>query len=634
MRLSSAIVFSLTFLFVFQTPQETIRQHYEAAEAQRRAGNLSAAELEYTAILAEGYQRLAQIYSVEEDYQREIPLLESAAGYQPNSTSILLALAIARFNEKQYDAAIDSARKALLIDPQSADAHQMLGKSYFMLGDVTKAISELESAVKLAPDDIEVTYTLGIAYLRNRQKDAAKQLYQSMVSQFGDRPQLHIVIGRAYRQSGLLPEAAEEFKKAIALDPHFPRSHYYLGITYLLDEGQTKLTEASNEFNLELAANPDEFFANYYLGVIYIFQRKWDLAIRVLQKASAIEPNNPDPYFQISQAYQELNQHEQAIEVLKKSIALNPELSHNKGQVTAAHHRLAQSLLKLGQTEAGQKELEIASELKAQVFKLEQSQAATPALLASVSSAQETNTSLLGLKQRISGESNRQDQNKLSELKSGAAYYQKILATAHNNVGLLRAERQDYTGAIQQFALAVKWNPTQQGLDYNLGLAYYKSGLFERAIPALEKELQAHQENLLARVLLGMSYFLAEKYIRASQLLEPIGASTAADTNTYYALASSLIAQNKIQPAEEIFARMKATTGEGPYLHLLMAQLRLSKGDRAGALKELTEATKVDQIVPGVHFHAGLLYLKLASKDQAIRQFDEELTQHPNDITT
>ena len=126
------------------------------------------------------------------------------------------------------------------------------------------------------------------------------------------------------------------------------------------------------EFQIEVAANPDEFFANYYLGVVYIFQRKWDLAIHFLQKAATIQPNNPDPYFQLGQAYQELNKHEQAIEVLKKAIALNPDLGHNKGQVTTAHHRLAQSLLKTGQTEAGQRELQIASDLKAQAFKLEQ----------------------------------------------------------------------------------------------------------------------------------------------------------------------------------------------------------------------------------------------------------------------
>jgi tetratricopeptide (TPR) repeat protein len=106
----------------------------------------------------------------------------------------------------------------------------------------------------------------------------------------------------------------------------------------------------------------------------------------------------------------------------------------------------------------------------------------------------------------ISGSIQR-DEKTTQELKSSADYYQKILATVHNNVGLLRAERQDFRAAAEQFALAVKWNPEQEGLDYNLGLAYYKSELYERAIPPLEKELKTRPANRPARLLLSMSRF-------------------------------------------------------------------------------------------------------------------------------
>src|SRR6185436_15368160 len=103
------------------------------------------------------------------------------------------------------------------------------------------------------------------------------------------------------------------------------------------------------------------------------FQRKWEPAIDFLRTASRIQPNNPDPYFQLGQAYQELRKHDQAIDVLKKAIDLNPNLPHNKFQVTTAHYRLAQSLLQIGQTEAGRKELQLASELKARAFEITQS---------------------------------------------------------------------------------------------------------------------------------------------------------------------------------------------------------------------------------------------------------------------
>jgi tetratricopeptide (TPR) repeat protein len=502
MRLSSTVV-PLLALLLWQSPQDSVRRHYEAAEALRLAGNSAAAETEYTAILTEGYERLGEVYLVQERHKKAIEILESALDYRSNSPALLINLAIAYFGVEEYEKSAEAARRALILDPQNSGAHQMLGKSYFMLGDLGKAISELEEAARLKPDDVDVVYTLGIAYLRNRQFVEAKQLYASMTKQLGERPQLHVVIGRAYRQSGLLAEAAEEFKKAIALDARFPRAHYYLGMTYLLDEGQSRVGDALNEFKIEVAENPDEFLGNYYLGVIYIFQRQWGLAITVLEKAAAIEAKNPDSYFQLGQAYQELNQHERAVEVLKKAIAFNPNLAHNKGQVTNAHHRLAQSLLKLGQTEAGRKELQIASDLKAQAFKLEQqTQTNSSGMGLSHLQADEANATELSLRKRLNPVPT---EPKSRELASTAAYYEKVVATAHNNVGLLRAEQKDFRAAAAHFSQAIELNPEQEGLTFNLGLAYYKDQSYERAIPPLEQELKLHPQNDAARVLLGLS---------------------------------------------------------------------------------------------------------------------------------
>ena len=633
MRFVAIVIPSVLFLLVCQTPQETIRKHYETAEAQRVAGNLVAAEAEYREILGEGYERLGEIYLALEDHGRAITVLEAAAAYRANSPAVLIDLAIAYYGAQQYAKALVPAGKALTIDRDNPGAHQMLGKTFFMLGDVEKSIAELETAAKLSPNDIDVAYTLGIAYLRNRQPAAAKQVYESMIKDFGERPQIHVVIGRAYRQSGLLPEAAAEFKKAIALDPRFPRAHYYLGITYLLDGGQSKMDEALAEFQIEVAANPDEFFANYYLGVVYIFQRKWDLAVTFLQKASTIQPNNPDPYFQLGQAYQELKSHEQAIEVLKKAIALNPDLGHNKGQVTTAHHRLAQSLLKMGQTEAGQRELQIASDLKAQAFKLEQQvQMGAPDMSAAELSDQVKGSLEPGSGSRGISTSDELDDSSKQKLHSSEAYYQKVIATAHNNIGLLRAERQEFRAAAEQFALAARWDPQQDGVDYNLGLAYYKYGSYKQATAPLETEVKAHPANRAATLLLGMSWFMLENYARAAELLGELFAAQPTDVNIYYALASSLIHQGKTDVADRVIEQMKTISGDGAQLHLLLGEEYYSRGDIARALAELAEVEASNGHTLLVHRYAGLLYMRLNKRGEATREFDRELALNPTDV--
>ena len=181
-----------------------------------------------------------------------------------------------------------------------------------------------------------------------------------------------MLIGRAYRETGFLAESIDEFKKAIALDAKFPRVHYYLGLTYLYKDGAARIPDAMEEFKIELAANPDEYFANFYLGILYIMDRKWEPAIALLEKATRKQPNNPDPYFHLGQAYQGAGKHKEAVEVLQKTIALNPSLGHNDYQVTTAHYRLGQSLMKVGRTEEGEKELQISADLKSKGFKLDE----------------------------------------------------------------------------------------------------------------------------------------------------------------------------------------------------------------------------------------------------------------------
>src|SRR5260370_20289578 len=69
-----------------------------------------------------------------------------------------------------------------------------------------------------------------------------------------------------------------------------------------------------------------------------------------------------------------MERYAEANEALRKSIALSPSLSHNDYQVATAHYRLSQSLLKAGQNEAAQKELQVSAELKSKSLKRDKEQ--------------------------------------------------------------------------------------------------------------------------------------------------------------------------------------------------------------------------------------------------------------------
>ncbi|HKG60461.1 MAG TPA: tetratricopeptide repeat protein [Pyrinomonadaceae bacterium] len=612
----------LSFLLPpFNSPQDTtLGQRYEAAQELVRAGKLAEAETELKAILAAQYRRLMKTYGALMNRGPALEAAEAAANYQSTDNDLLIELAMAYLEAAQFDKALDPLLRAARLQPNNADVHRTLGKTYFALGDYEKSARALEVAVKLAPKDFNSSFTLAITYLQQRQFTAARRVFDSMIAEFGEHPQIHIAIGRAFREAGRLPEAIDEFKRAIALNSQFPGAHYNLGLAYLWNEGGSAVANAEAEFKIELVANPNDFFSNYYLGITCIFQRKWELAIDFLRTASRIQPNNPDPYFQLGQAYQELKNHDQAIDVLRKAIELNPNLAHNKFQVTTAHYRLAQSLLQIGQTEAGRKELQVASELKARAFEITQSLSSGQSTMGASRLPTENDTrSLPGATET----QNALDQKTRSELETNAANLTKIIAALHNSLGLVQAGRQNLAGAAVEFRLAKRWNPQQVGLDYNLGLAFFRAELYREALAPLESEIKSNPANTQARWLLGLCYFNTREYSRAAALLHDVLSSGSTNVELCYALASSLIREQKIDAAEHAVEQMTVLTGTTPRLSQVRYELGkalLERANIAGAVSNLEIAVKLEPENALFHYELGRAYTAAGRREDAKRE--------------
>lgn len=625
------VVLPVLLLWIpFQSTQEQFRQRFEAAEAQRLAGKVDQAESEYVSILSDGYQKLGRTYSAQGDHKAAVTALELALKQRPNFPDALVDLSIALFNTGQFKQALDRADAAVALSPANAAAYHMRGKCYFMLNEFEKAATDLQKALQLAPRDYDVAYTLALAHLKRGHAPAALAIFDRMIAELGNRPQLRILTGRAYRQTGFLQEAIEEFKKAVALDPKFPRVHYYLGLSYLLKDGASRISDAEAEFKLEVAAHPDEFFGNYYLGIVSTIERKWNAAVDYLLTAVRLQPNNPDPYFYLGQAYQGLLKHDQAIEMFRKSIALNPDLKHNDYQVTNVHYRLGQSLLKAGKTEEGQKELQIAADLKTQAFKRDEAKG--DAFLNAANLNEQTAFPELGSAEAATATPSPQDVQRREALQTEALFYTKVIAAAHENIGLLKAERQQFRLASESFSAAAQLDPQRRDVYYNLGLAYFKSEMYKDAVAAFENELKVRPDNLRAKQLLGLSYFSTENYEKAAPLLAELVAVKPKEASLYYPLALSLSKQGKTEEAQQVVRQMLTSGADNPQVHIFLAKAYYDQDNAAKALDELKAALVLDSKVKLAHFYSGLVYLKLGKFAEAAKEFENELAVNPVDI--
>jgi tetratricopeptide (TPR) repeat protein len=71
--------------------------------------------------------------------------------------------------------------------------------------------------------------------------------------------------------------------------------------------------------------------------------------------------------------------------------------------------------------------------------------------------------------------------------------------------------------------------------------------------------------------------------------------------------------------------------GDTPQLHLLLAEKYEAAGDSTRVLAELREVASSNSNSLLAHYDAGLLYLKLDKRDEAMKEFERELVLNPND---
>ncbi len=135
------------------------------------------------------------------------------------------------------------------------EAVQVLGLCYYLTGRFAEAIPLLEETRGWAADNLELGYILGMAYIQNRQPDAARR---SLARTFNVEPEsaaAHLLAAQMMIRLEMEPFAETELKRALEKDPRIPRAHYLLGQMALF---RGKLDEAVALSERELSINPGD----------------------------------------------------------------------------------------------------------------------------------------------------------------------------------------------------------------------------------------------------------------------------------------------------------------------------------------------------------------------------------------
>ncbi len=129
-----------------------------------------------------------------------------------------------------------------------------LGKAYYDMGLIDKAMEHYEIAIRLKPDYPEAHNNLGIAYHINGRTDKSIEHFKIALQISPNFPEARSNIGAAYQSNGLIDKAIEHYMAALKLNPNNPAAHNNLGRAYY-DKGLPD--KAIEHYQIALKLRPD-----------------------------------------------------------------------------------------------------------------------------------------------------------------------------------------------------------------------------------------------------------------------------------------------------------------------------------------------------------------------------------------
>jgi tetratricopeptide (TPR) repeat protein len=138
----------------------------------------------------------------------------------------------AHAQQGDFDAAIESLRKALRLDPRVADANATLGFIYFKQGRLQEAEQALRAELAAHADNVRARHTLAAVLELENQPDEAIRLLRAVLKTRPGFADARYLLGKILLAQGSLSEAVDHLEGAARLAPGDANIHYQLGQAY------------------------------------------------------------------------------------------------------------------------------------------------------------------------------------------------------------------------------------------------------------------------------------------------------------------------------------------------------------------------------------------------------------------
>jgi Tfp pilus assembly protein PilF len=225
--------------------------YQEAVTSAETAIAQSSAELNAMRVLYDAHRKLGN-----DEAAKEAQAALAAAGQATEEAKKIYNEGVGLHKAQDFSAALAKFEEAVAMDPNLAAAYNALTTVTMQMENWEKAGEYAERLLELEPGHENALRIRYDAYVNTNQLDKLDDalLDLAVVDKEFAATNLYNQ-GIAFYNDGNIAQAREWFEKSLAVDPDYPRAHYYLGLSYISEGANDKAKERLERF---IALAPDD----------------------------------------------------------------------------------------------------------------------------------------------------------------------------------------------------------------------------------------------------------------------------------------------------------------------------------------------------------------------------------------
>jgi tetratricopeptide (TPR) repeat protein len=220
-----------------------------------------------------------------------VAAFEEALRADARQAAAALELAALWNDEEKPEKALAALVVAKEAGAESAAIYTALAIHWWNAGDITKAQSNADDAIRIDPNEIEAKAVLGWCCLAQKRWGDAAQRIDEVVRVRPNDADLQAALGFAYDKLGRHQDAIAAFDRAIALAPAHPSAHAQRGVA-LEAVGDVQRARLAYEIAAKSGSSESVAASQMKLAVVAYKDKRWADARALAEAAIAADPKS------------------------------------------------------------------------------------------------------------------------------------------------------------------------------------------------------------------------------------------------------------------------------------------------------------------------------------------------------